>query len=459
MTYDTDRLGKKPIPQLLATLSITPMLSTIAAAVYNTADSLFMARIGEDALTAFSLSAPFQILLTSCTAESIACGISPLTARILGQKKNRKAGNAVLNGLLLSSAAGIFFTIIFLFFSGPICGLLDTDGTIRSMTAGYLRIYGGLIFPVFIVNGLEQTLLGCGKAKYYTILHTTVSVLSVLLDIVLIFGICGSPALGLNGAVIAFTISNFIGMLLGAWLVFRRCSELEFDLQHFSPDFGLMRSILKTSLPLLGMGITNSISNLIMNNILLSYSPLAVSIYAVFSRLKNFSNLPASAIQNAVITILSYNFGARKKQRIRETIRLSIIIIMMIMMTAFIIEMFFPKEMLGIFNASKEMLEMGIPAFRILALGNILGGWSYVCSGINLAFDRAHYSFIIASVRQCILYIGFALLFGKFFGLAGVWAAYSIGDGLSFLGYVLGQTHIEKTLIDPMETCIEEKGL
>ena len=374
-------MGVMPISKLLISMSIPMMASMLVQALYNIVDSIFVSQISENALTAVSLAFPVQNLMIAFGAGT-GTGVNALLSKSLGEKNFDRANKAAVNGIFL-------FFLTFIAFS--IFGILGSRAFFRSQTnileivdygTYYLFICTTFSLPLFGQIIFERLLQSTGKTFYAMISQTTGAIVNIILDPIMIFGLLGFPALGVKGAAIATVIGQTSGMLVAIWFNLRKNHEIRIIFRKFKPNLEIIKKIYAVGIPSTLMISIGSIMNYFLNRILLSFTETATAVFGVYFRLQSFVFMPVFGLNHGIIPIVAYNFGARKKERIIKAVRLGMIYAVCIMFAGLVLLQLLPNEMLMLFNATENMLFIGIPALRTISLSFIFAGFCVVAGSV-----------------------------------------------------------------------------
>ncbi len=435
-----NKMGTMPTGQLLVSMSLPMIISMLVQALYNIVDSAFVSRVSEDALTAVSLAFPIQNLMIAIAAGT-GVGINSLLSRSLGEKKQKAADRAAGNGILLGIFSALIFVIFGVFFSETYFRMQFSAKdfeenaaqceAIISMGTDYLKICCIFSFGIFLQIVTERLLQATGMTLYTMFTQGIGAILNIILDPILIFGYLGMPKLGVAGAAIATVFGQIIAMLLGFVFNIMKNKELHLGLSYLRPHARTIGVIYSVGLPSIIMQSISSVMTLGMNKILLMFSSTAVSVFGVYFKLQSFIFMPVFGLNNGMIPIIAYNYGARKKQRILATTRLSVFIAIGIMTAGLMVFQLLPRQLLAIFEASEDMIKIGVPALRIISLSFLFAGYCIIITSVFQALGNGVYSLIISVARQLVVILPAAYLFAKLFGLDAVWFALPLAELVS----------------------------
>lgn len=444
-----NKMGVMPVPKLLLTMSLPMIISMLVQAMYNVVDSIFVSKIGENALTAVSLAFPIQTLIIAVSAGT-GVGINALLSRSLGEKKFEEANKAAVNGIFLSIISAIVFAVFGLVGAGLFFRTQTDIPEISTYGTQYLTICTVLSIGIFMQVTMERLLQSTGNTFYTMITQGIGAIINIILDPILIFGLFGLPRLEVAGAALATVTGQIIAMLLGIFFNVKKNKEISISFRKFRPNKRTIGIIYRVGVPAIIMQAIGSVMTFSINKILLLFSPTAVSVFGVYFKLQSFIFMPVFGLNNGMIPILAYNYGARNKKRIMHTIRLSDFVAVGIMIVGLVIFQLFPKQLLLLFNASQHMLEIGIPALKIISLSFIFAGFCIVTMSVFQAFGDGISSLIVSVTRQLIFIIPIAYLFAKNFGLHAVWWAFPIAEVASVVLSIIFFKRLYKKALKPI---------
>ena len=444
-TLRENKMGTMPENKLLLSMAVPMMISMLVQALYNIVDSIFVSRICEDALTAVSMAFPWQNIIISI-AVGFGVGINALLSRALGQKNAERVNQVAVNGLLL---AGLSYLL------GLVAGLIGIRAYMRTQTdietivnygITYLNICILCSFGVFVEITFERFLQATGRTVYSMITQLTGAITNIILDPILIFGLLGFPKLGIAGAAWATVIGQCVGAVVAVMLNHFKNPEVHLRLRHIRPNGRLMGEITAISIPSIIMSCISSLTCFVMNMILIAYSSTAVAVFGVYFKLQSFVFMPVFGLNNGMVPIIAYNYGAQKPERIHKTIRLGMVYAVAIMVVGLLVFQLIPKELLLMFDASDAMLEIGAPALRIMSLAFVFAGIGIVSGSSCQAFGYSVYSMLISIARQIVVLIPAAYLLSLTGVLRSIWFAFPIAEIFSLiLSLFFLRTTLKKT--------------
>ncbi|MEG0565427.1 MAG: MATE family efflux transporter [Hungatella sp.] len=445
-TAPENKMGVMPVNRLLCTMSVPMILSMLVQALYNVVDSIFVARIGEAALTAVSLSFPVQNLMIAISVGT-GVGVNALLSRCLGQRHQKQADLAAINGIFVFFISYLFFAVFGLFFTRSFFLSQTDNAEIIALGTQYLSVCTLFSFGIFGQIILERIMQSTGRTIYNMVTQGIGAITNIILDPILIFGLFGAPKMGITGAAVATVIGQILGMVLSLYFNMRKNPDINLAFRGFRPHKQTILDIYRVGLPSIIMQSIGSAMTLGINTILLIFSETAVSLFGIYFKLQSFIFMPVFGLTNAMVPIIAYNYGAHKRKRITKTIELSTIASISIMGIGLLIFQIFPVQLLSMFNASAHMMEIGVPALRIISMSFLFAGYSIVISSVFQALGNGIYSLIISVARQLVCILPFAYLFAKVWGLHAVWYAFPLSEIIAFLitSYMFKKTY-DKTI-------------
>lgn len=445
-----NKMGVMPIRKLLINMSVPIMISMFVQALYNVVDSIFVARISENALTAVSLAFPIQNLMIAI-AVGTGVGINALLSRNLGEKKYKKANDAAKNGVFLAFISYIVFLIFGLLFTKTYFRSQTNNQEILEYGIAYLKIISIGSIAKFAQIIFERLLQSTGKTFHAMITQGTGAIINIILDPILIFGYFGMPKMGTAGAALATIIGQSAAALLAIYFNFKVNKEININMKGFKPDINVIKNIYTVGIPSIVMMSITSVTTYGINKILNKFSTTAIAVLGAYLKLQSFVFMPIFGLNNGMVPIIAYNYGANNKNRIIKTIRLSIIYATCIMIVGLTLIQIFPHKILALFNASEDMLNIGIPALRTISLSYIFAGISIVSSSVYQAFGNGLLSLIISASRQLLILLPAAYILSLFGNINWVWWAYPIAEIASAILSIVFLKYIYDKKVAPMD--------
>lgn len=426
-TPKENKMGIMPIPKLILTMSLPMVISMLVQALYNVVDSIFVAQINENALTAVSLTFPIQNLMIA-VASGTGVGTNALLSRSLGEKNFEQANKAANNSVLLTACSYIVFALAGIFGSHLFFAAQTPDLQIQEYGFQYMSIICIFSFGVFIQVNMERLLQSTGLTFYTMITQGTGAIINIIFDPILIFGYFGFPKMGVAGAAAATVFGQIVAMCLGLYFNFRRNHEIELSLRRMRFHWPTVKMIYSVGIPSILMMSIGSLMTFCMNKILLMFSSTAAAVFGVYFKLQSFFFMPMFGMNNGIVPIIAFNYGAHKKKRIMDSIKIgctAAFCMMMFGMAAFNV---IPHVLLGFFNASEDMLAIGTIALRTISLSYIFAGFCIVIGSVFQALGNGVYSLITSICRQLLVLLPCAFILAKTLGLNAVWWSFPVAE-------------------------------
>ena len=443
---EENKMGVMPVNKLIITMSLPIMISMLVQALYNIVDSIFVAMINENALTAVSMAFPVQNLMIAVGAGT-GVGVNALLARSLGAKDYKKVNKIATNAVFLVAASYLAFLVIGLFLVEPFYRSQTDIGEIIVYGKEYLTICSCFSFGVFTQVMFERLLQATGKTIYTMFTQGTGAIVNIIMDPILIFGLFGFPRMGVAGAAAATVIGQIVAGILSVWCNQKVNHEVHIELKGARPDGEVIRQIYGIGIPSIIMQALGSIMVYGMNRILITFSSTATAVFGVYFKLQSFVFMPIFGLNNGVIPIIAYNYGARNKDRVMMTIRRSIAYIVTIMLLGLLV----PGALLQMFNASETMLRIGIPAIRIISLSFVLAGFCIGLGSVFQALGRSVYSMFVSVARQLVVLLPVAWWLSRFGNVDLVWWSIPVAELMSLAMSVFFFVRIYRTIISQIK--------
>lgn len=427
-----NKMGTMEVRRLILTMSLPIMISMLVQALYNIVDSMFVARVSEAALAAVSLCYPIQMIMVA-VACGTGVGINALLSRYLGEKKQEKASQVAMHGLFCAICNWLVFAVIGLFFSEAFLRLFSDDVQIIMMGISYMQICTIFSFGVFVQITYERIMQSTGNTIYNMVIQGVGALINIILDPIFIFGLGPVPALGTAGAAIATVIGQIVAMFLGIIITQKKIREIQLSVRGFHLDGMLMKAMYRIAIPAILMQSIMSFMTVMMNMILAPFSEMAVSVFSIYYKLQQFVFMAVLGMNNALIPILSYNYGANQMERIRESIRFALWMSCVIMAIGTVVFQLFPTQLLYLFDAKEAMLSIGIPALRTISVSFVFAGISMVLCSVFQALGSPNHSLLVTLLRQMVILLPLAYGFSSAFGLDMCWWSFPITEVLCAL--------------------------
>ena len=436
-----NKMGVMPLNRLLISMSVPMMISMLVQALYNIVDSMFVAQLSENALTAVSLAFPAQNLMIA-VATGTGVGVNAALSRNLGEKNFERANKIADHALFLAALSYVVFALFGLCCARQFFCLQTDIEEIVDLGTTYLRVCTIASFGLFMEIACERLLQSTGKTIYSMYTQGLGAIINIVLDPILIFGYFGAPALGIAGAAGATVIGQIIAFCLGFFFNKTRNHEITISLRDFKPNSEIISHIYAVGIPSIIMASIGSIMTFGMNKILIAFSSTATAVFGIYFKLQSFVFMPVFGLNNGTVPIIAYNYGAGKPDRIMGTLKLAAMYAVTIMLIGLAVVQLIPDKLLMIFSASDTMLSIGIPALRTISLSFLFAGFSIVCSSMFQALGHGMLSLWISVFRQLVVLLPVAFVFAKLGGLHVVWFAFPIAEVFAIifsavcLGYV-----------------------
>lgn len=430
-------MGVMPINKLLLSMSLPMMASMLVMALYNVVDSIFVSHFSDDALTAVTLAFPYQNLMIA-VATGTGVGVNALLSKSLGEKNFERATKAANNAVFLAIVSFAVFALLGLVTARPFFELQIQNETIVQYGVDYFMICSLFSFGLFGSICFERLLVSTGKTMLTMICQLTGAVINIVLDPIFIFGLAGMPRMGVAGAAVATVVGQIANMLLALILNLTRNHEITLSLrQIFSPSWRIIRQIYAVGLPSILMASIGSVMTFCMNKILGSFKEIekvAINIFGIYFKIQSFIFMPVFGLNNGMVPIIAYNYGAKRRERVTKTIRLSMLYATGMMLIGLLIFQCFPEFLFGIFNStSGDLVTYGCTAFRIISLHFLVAGFSIVASSVFQALGNGVYSLVVSILRQLVVLVPAAYLLSLFGNINLVWLAFPIAETVAAL--------------------------
>ena len=449
-----NKMGIMPENKLLLNMALPMILSMLIQACYNIVDSYFVSKLSQDALNAVGLAFPVQNLMIA-VAVGTGVGINALLSRSLGQKDQERANRTAMNGVMLEVVSGLAFTVL-----GLTCARLfytvqtDIPGIVE-YGADYLTIIAGCSMGIFLSVACERLVQATGRTVYAMVIQGTGSVINLILDPILIFGLFGFPRMEVAGAAVATVTGQMIGGLVGLYLSLTHNPELQMSVAGLRPSREIIKGIYSVGLPSIIMQSIGSVMVFGMNQILIAFTATATAVFGIYFKLQSFIFMPVFGLNNGMVPIVAYNYGAQKPERITRTVKLAMAYAVGIMAVGFALFQLFPDVFLSLFEAEGEdagdLLTIGVPALRIISFHFLVAGICVVSMSVFQALGHGVLSLIVAIVRQLIVLLPTAFLLSRLGGLDVVWWAFPAAETIAVMLCLLFLFRVFQKEIIPMQ--------
>ena len=432
-----NKMGVMPVGKLLFTMSLPIMISMLVQALYNVVDSMFVARVSENALTALSMAFPIQNLMIA-VSTGLGVGLNAVLSRALGAKDEKGVNRAATNGIMLLFICGLVFMLGGATIVRPYFEMQTDIAEIVESGVDYTTIVMLGSMGIFMQILFERLLQSTGRTLLTMVSQGVGAIANIILDPIFIFGLFGVPKMGVAGAAYATILGQWIAAAIGLVMNIRKNPEVSISMKGFRPHGATIRRILAIGIPSVVMQSIGSIMTFLMNQILIAFSATAVAVFGVYFKLQSFVFMPVFGLNNGMVPIIAYNYGAQKPERIHKTIRLGMAYAVAIMAVGLLVFQLIPKQLLLMFDASDAMLEIGAPALRIMSLAFVFAGIGIASSSACQAFGYSVYSMLISIARQIVVLIPAAYLLSLTGVLRSIWFAFPIAEiAAFFISYIL----------------------
>ena len=444
-------LGTMPMGPLVTKVSVPIMISMLVQALYNVVDGIFVARYSPDALTAVSLAFPIQILMIA-VATGLGVGINSLISRKLGQKRPEEARDAARCGILLELCGFVIFLLFGLLGSRSFFHIFTPDPELQRMAGEYLAIVTIFSFGLFLSISFERMMQATGNTILSMTTQLTGAIINIILDPIMIFGLLGTPRMGVAGAAAATVIGQIGGMLLGFVLNQLKNHELKLRWRGFRPDPLVIKSILAVGFPSIIMQSISSVMNVLMNLILIAYGNTAVSVLGVYFKLQSFVFMPVFGLSNGMVAIVGYNYGARLRQRVYDAIRVAVELAVVIMAVGTAAFLLIPETLLSLFEAegTSDLTAMGVVALRTISSHFVLAAVGITLSTVFQAIGKGFMSLLMSLCRQLFVLLPAAWLLSTLGGLNAVWWCFPVAELVSLVLCLLLFRRVDRQMLKPL---------
>lgn len=445
---EENKMGTMPVGKLIFNMSLPMMVSMLVQALYNIVDSIFVAKLSENALTAVSLAFPLQTLLIAVGAGT-GVGMNALLSKSLGEKNFKKANDTAANAAVLYILSYILFLILGFSVVKPfyLSQIGNADVEIMEMGIEYLSTVMIFSFGLFTQFFFERLLTSTGRTIFSMTSQLTGAVTNIILDPILIFGLFGAPKMGITGAAVATVIGQCVAGIVAATCNHKYNRDVKLSFKGFKPDLKIIGTIYAVGVPSIIMQSIGSIMTYCMNRILIEFSSTATAVFGVYFKLQSFFFMPVFGLNNGITPIIAYNYGAKYRKRMIHTIKLSMAVAFCLTFVGFIAFEAIPQVLLGMFNSSQQLLEIGIPALRIIGIHFLIAWFCIVAGTVFQALGKAVFSMIVSIMRQLFVLVPAAYILAKVGGLHAVWWSFPIAEVISLAVSLTFLIRIYNTII------------
>ncbi|MEF9935433.1 MAG: MATE family efflux transporter [Clostridium sp.] len=425
-----NKMGTKPVFPLLMTMAFPAMLSMLIQSLYNIVDSMFVARISEEALTAVSLAFPIQSFIIAVSVGT-GVGCNSLISRKLGEGLRDEANSAVTHGLILAAISSVVFIIFGMVCSEPFIRMFTDSENVVQLGTSYTYIVTIFSFGSLIHITIEKILQATGRMIYPMIFQAVGAIINIILDPILIFGMFGMPAMGVKGAAIATIIAQIISMSMALLTLIFAKNDVKIKIKSFKFKMKMIKDIYDVGFPTIVMYSLGSLLIVGVNVILIKISEVSVAFFGVYFKLQQFIFMPVNGLIQGAMPIMGYNYGAKNRKRLMETLKWSLIVSTIIMAFGNFIFAMWPEFFLRLFDASDRMLEIGKTGTIIISFSYIAAGVAFMYSTLFQAIGKGGYSLLIALLRQGAIILPLGAFLSINYGLIGFWITFPIAEIIS----------------------------
>lgn len=443
-----NKMGHAPMLKLILSMSLPAMFSMLVQSLYNVVDSIFVAKIGQDAFTAVTLAFPAQILIIA-VAVGTAIGINSVVSRRLGEGKPEQASKAATHGLFLGVISGVVFAILGIFFTRPFFEAFTNDPVVINMGCDYIYVVTICSFAIFLQINIEKTLQATGNMIYPMLFQLSGAITNIILDPILIFGLLGFPEMGITGAAVATVLGQIVAMVFSMIIIHVKSHDVHMSFKGFRFEWKTIKDIYAVGIPSIIMQSLGFVMTTALNAILISFSNAAVNVFGIYFKIQSFVFMPVFGLTHGLMPIMGFNYGARKRERLVSALKIGMVIASIIMAAGMLLFMLVPDKLLLMFNADAEMIRIGTVALRLLSICFLPAAIGIVTSTMFQAVGMGTKSLIISVLRQLVILLPIAYLF-SFIGLDYVWIAFPIAETCALIIAIITLIGVFKKNIDKL---------
>ena len=440
-----NKMGVMPVNKLLLSMSVPIMLSMLVQALYNVVDSVFVSMVSENALNAVSLAFPIQNLMIAVSTGT-GVGINALLSKSLGQKRFEKANLTAVNGVFLGVCSYLAFAVLCALFARPFFAVQTDVAEIVEGGTQYITICGVLSFGLFLHITFDRLLQATGRTMLSMITQLIGAAVNLIFDPIFIFVL----DMGVAGAAVATVLGQMVAAVVCMMFNFKKNSDIHLNFKGFRPNAAIIKGIYAVGVPSIIMASIGSVMTFCMNQILIAFTTTATAVLGVYFKLQSFIFMPIFGLNNGMVPIIAYNFGARKPDRMLKAVKLGVLYATGIMLVGMVMFETVPHILLGFFQASDHMLEIGVPALRIIALHFLLAGFCIISSSMFQALGHGVCSLVVSLVRQLVVLLPAAWLLSLSGNLGLVWWAFPLAEFSSVTMCIIFHRYIYKKEVLPL---------
>lgn len=432
----TNKMSTKPMTPLLMSMALPPMISMLIQSLYNIVDSMFVAQVSENALTAVSLAFPIQSLLIALSV-GIGVGVNSYISRKLGEHNLKEANNAIMHGMILAGLGSIICVVIGFLCIPSFFRLFTNDPMIFENACSYTYIVVLFCFTSFFHILIEKVFQSTGKMIFPMAIQGIGAITNIILDPIMIFGYFGFPAMGVKGAAIATIIGQLLAMSLSFYVLLCKKHDVKVDIPNFKFQMDTIKKILTVGIPNAMMNALGSFLVMGLNSILVNFSNTAVSVYGVYYKLQTFVFMPASGLTQGAMPIMGYNYGANNRQRLLSCLKTSVIVTFVIMLCGMLLFMIFPSQLLTMFSASSDMMSIGEKALRIISISYLPATLGFILPTLFQSMGKGMESLVVFLLRQFVITLPLSYVLSSWIGLDGIWISFIVAETVAAVVSVL----------------------
>ena len=444
---NVNEMGSMNIKKLALKTSIPMIMSMMAIALYGIVDTIFISNISDEALEAVSLSIPIQAIITAIGLGT-GIGVNSVLARFLGEKNEKKANKVIVYGIGLIFISWIIIVIASILGLENFFVFFTEDLTLQSLGYQYMSIIGIFSIGTLYQILFEKILEAHGKAKMSMIVQFSGTIINLILDPILIFGLIGAPELGIKGAAIATVTGQIFGMLIGIIYIVKHRIISKKSFADLKIEKDIIKTILKIGIPTIILESVSSFITIYLNKILISFSDEAVETWGLYYQLQRFVIIIVYGLNYGMIPIVAYNWGAGNKERVKEAIKVFLKLTLQVTVIGELLFLIVPELLLSFFKVSQNVVDTAIPAFRILSIGFTFAGISLMLSAISQAFANGTYSLIVNLSRKIILVVPLIMILKNIFGIYSIWISFTIAEIITMIIAIILYNNIRKNIIE-----------
>ncbi len=460
MQTKENKMGVQNVNSLLLSMAIPMMISMLVQALYNIVDTMFVSKLGQDALTALSLAFPVQNLLIA-VGVGTGVGVNALLSRCLGEKNFNRANRVAENGIFLSMVSALVVMILGFTVVKPYFSSFGTSERIVALGTDYLSICMIFSFGLFGQVMFEKLLQSTGKTAYSMVVQLVGAVTNIILDPIMIYGLLGFPEMGVKGAALATVIGQIVALFVGMVINSKFNREIKVALKGcIKPDGEIVKRIYAVGIPSICMASIGSVMNVCINQTMRLFSAATAAtgqaVFGIYFKLQSFIFMPVFGINNSMVPIVAYNFGAKKPDRIKKTIKLSVMYACLIMVAGFLAFQIVPEALLRIFDTGgedmKEIVRIGKPMMRSISISFLAAGYCIVAGSVFQALGKGMLSLIVSVLRQLGVLVPVAFLLAYFTrDITIMWLSFPIAEIASFVMSYIFMKKIYKNEINTLK--------